>query len=575
MQPQDIDSAEQAAWDEFVVRLSAHLAAQWPALPERLGERYAAFVEHAVQQAEKRGLDTAAAVARYVNLCFIWGPSFQDRPGFEWALGLLASQRIGPWGILHQLVHRSLVELQRLPDARIDPATLLAADERLIDTFGHLGKRGALHPPEPPPRPRRPCDLEAAELRLLEPAVAEHYVHAGGEWQRVALPLPVPLRIDIANPAPRIVGVLSRAPGERPQARLQLRSRSLAICDDAVHPALRFAGPHGLWRWHGHETRAVSWPVATRAQPAPAAGPGSAIAEETTPEISMLELQVCGLRDEGEAIGSVATQVWVWPSAQWWLEVRRQAPAAAPVSGDGQGTPRGVTRCRLECDGQPHDVAPVREGFEQGLDAATQQALQNLLAAWTAVEGLKAARLEGQLALLVGQAAFTWGWQLGAQGLGGRAFMRLLGEVAMEACEAELQFEGELAVADSRSRIVLRCAAKAPLHQLLRREAAEPPLLPVMNPALARFSLPFEVEVLPLANDSATLLRAAGPCSGALVGEAGLRPRTTGGSGFEWFAALRLEPVNLPVEWIDPVLGRLGRHQVLLPAQELLNWRLG
>jgi len=575
MKPQDNDEVEQAAWAEFVGQLSAHLAAQWPALPERLGERYAAFVEHAVREAEKRGFDSAAAVARYVNLCFVWGPSFQDKPGFEWASGLLGAQGIGPWGIVHQLVRRSLVELQRLPDARIEPATLLSADGRLIDSFGHLGRRGALRPSEPPPRPRRACDLEAVELRLLEPAVAEHYVHVGGEWQRVALAAPAPLRIDGANPAPRTVGVLSRPPGERPQARLQLRSRSHAVCDDAVHPSLRFGGPHGLWRWQGHETRAVNWPVATRAQPAPAAGPGSAIAEETTPETTLLELQVCGLRDEGQAIGSVATQVWVWPAAQWWLEVQRAAPAAAPVSGDGREAPRGVTRCRLECDGQPHDMAPLRQGFEQGLDRATGQALQDLLSAWSHVEGLTAPRLEGQLALLVGRAAFTWGWKLSENGLAGPAFMRLLGEIEMQACQAELSFEGELAIAESRSRIVLRCAATAPLRQQLRREASELPLLPVMDAAVARFRLPFEAEVLPLAGDSATLLRPTGPCSGALVGEAGLRPRTTGGSGFEWFAALRLEPVSLPVEWVDPVLGRHSRLQALFAAKDLFNWRLG
>ena len=96
-----------------------------------------------------------------------------------------------------------------------------------------------------------------------------------------------------------------------------------------------------------------------------------------------------------------------------------------------------------------------------------------------------------------------------------------------------------------------------------------------MNAAIARFRLPFEAEVLPLASDSATLLRAAGPCNGALVGEAGLRPCTTGSSGFEWFAALRLEPVSLPVEWVDPVLGRHSRLQALLAAQDLFNWRLG
>jgi len=575
MQPQDTDTAEQASWAEFVAQLSAHLAAQWPALPERLGDRYPAFVEHAVQQAEKRGLDSAAAVARYVNLCFVWGPSFQDKPAFEWALGLLASQRDRPWGIVHQLVRRSLLELQRLPNARIEPATLAAADERLVDRFGHLGKRGALHPPAPPPLPRRACDLEAVELRLLELAVTEQYVVEGSNWQREALPTPPLLRIDLASPAPRMVCLLSNPPGERPLARLQLRSRSHAVCDGDVHPVLRYAGTHGLWRWCGHETRAVSWPLAALAQAEPRAGPASAIAEETSPDVFKLDLDVCGLRDEGDAVGSVTAPIWVWPAAQWWVELQRQAPVAGAVTASPREAPRGVTHCRVERDGRPLEASAVKQGFEQGLDPACARALQSLLAAWSGVDGLTAPRLEGSLALLVGRAAFTWGWKLGAQGMDGRAFLRLLGEMEMQACQADLSFEGELTVAQARSRIVLRCVASAPLRQRLQREAAEPPLLPVMQAAVSRFRLPFEAEVLPLASENGTLLQAAGPCTGALVGEAGLRPRTSGGSGFEWFAALRLEPVSLPVEWIDPVLGRHGQSQALLGEQALFSWSLG
>ena len=63
--------------------------------------------------------------------------------------------------------------------------------------------------------------------------------------------------------------------------------------------------------------------------------------------------------------------------------------------------------------------------------------------------------------------------------------------------------------------------------------------------------------------------------SGALVGEAGLRPRTTGGSGWEWFASLRIEPVAVPLTLTDPLLGSLSRSLPLLPALTLLNWCLG
>lgn len=580
MLPADDEAREEAAWQAFVQQLGEHLAGQWPLMPERLGERYPAFVEHAVQQAEKRGIERAAAVARYVNLWFVWGPAFHDKPGFEWALGLLAAPRERHWATVHRLVQRSVTELQRLPDARIDAAALAAADARLLDTFGPLGRRGALHLPEPAPAPRHACDLEAVELRLLEAAVTQQYEVVAGEWRRVDLAAPAALRVDAAHPAPRLVGVLSQAPGSPRLSRMQLRARTHAVCDAAVHPALDYAGTHGLWRWQGHETRAVNWPLATLQQAPPAAGPGSAIAEETSPDIFKLELQVCGLRNDGDAIGAVVSQVWVWPAAQWWLELQRQAAPARAISLPAPAAPqpaavRGVTRCRVECDGQPQDATALRQGFEEGLDDTTATALQTLLSAWSGAEGLSAPRLEGVLALLVGRAAFTWGWKLGPAGLAGRALMRLVGELQMQACQADLTFEGELAARGARSRITLRCVAQAPLQLSLRREAPEPALLPTMLPALARFRLPFEAEVVPLASDSGTLLQAAGPGSGALVGEVGLRPRTSGGSGWEWCAALRLEPVNLALEWVDPLLGRGTFTQALLPAQVLLDWKLG
>jgi hypothetical protein len=574
VQPPDTAALEQALWAAFVEQLANHLAGQWPAMPERLGERYTAFVEHAVQQADKRGITRAAAVARYVNLWFVWGPLFHDKPGFEWALGLLAAPRQQEWSTLHRLVRRSLAELQRLPDTRIEPAALAAADERLIDAFGHLGRRGDMQPAEPAPVPRRACDLEAVELRLIESAVAQHYLFEAGQWRQAALPPPAPLRIDAANGAPRLIGVLAHPPGGQPQARLQLRSRTHALCDGDVHPALSFAGTHGRWQWQGHETTAVSWPLATLAQADPVAGPGTAIAEETSPDIFALDLQVCGLRDEGDALGALRTRVWVWPAAQWWLELQREAAAAQPVLANQAPTLRPATRCRVECDAQPLEAAALRDGFERGLDLATAAALQRLMAAWAGVEGLAAPRLDGSLALLTGRAAFTWGWQLGPNGLDGRAFMRLLGQMNLQACQAELLFEGELALDGARARLRLHCMGATPLKQQLQREAADPPLLPVMQAARTTFRLPFTAELTPLASDTGALLMAAGPCTGALVGEAGLRPRTSGGSGWEWFASMRLEAASLTLQRIDPVLGACTADRVLWPEQGLLDWRL-
>ncbi len=570
----DAQAREEADWAAFVRSLADHLVAQWPAMQERLGERYTAFVELATQQALKRGLTQAASVARFANLCFVWGPSFHDKPGFEWAQGLLAAPREREWATVHQLVQRSLVELKRLPDARIEPAALAAADQRLVETFGHLGRQGALHPPDPPALPLHACDLEAMEVRLLEPAVSEQYVFEAGQWQRTALPAPAPVRVDAANPVPRLVAVLAHPPGVRPRTLVQLRSRSLTVCNGDVHPALNFAGTHGLWRWAGHQTRAVSWPVSTLAQPGPAAGPGSAVAEETSPDIFKLDLQVCGLRDEGDALGTQATQLWVWPAEQWFVDIERKAAAAQPVVAAREPALSGSTRVRVESDGDVRDSTLLKRGFEQGLDRAVAAALQTILKTLTNIEGLSSPRLDGVLALLVGRAALTWGWRLGPAGLDGRAFLRLLGALEMQACQADLHIESELTAGGGRARLALHCVASAPLAVQLRREAADPPLLPTLLPTKLQFTLPWTAEVTPLATDAGTLLQATAPCTGAFEGEAGLRPRTSGGSGWEWFATLRLAKASLPLALVDPVLGVQHFGHTLWPDTPLLDWSL-
>lgn len=578
MHPPDLEAQEAAAWASFLQRLGEHLGAQWPLMQERLGDRLPAFIELCAQQTLQRGFQRAASVARMANLWFVWGPAFNERPGFEWAAALLAQPPEQEWLVVHQLLQRSLQELKKLQDqgqARIEPTALAAADQRLVESFGRLGRQGELTPREPLPLPLKACDLEAAELRLLEPAATEQYVFAGGQWTRAAIATPAPVRVDIGNPVPRLVAVLAHVPGAKPVAQVQLRSRSHAVCDGDLHPALGFGGTHGRWRWLGHETRAVSWPVHTLVQPGAPAGPGSAIAEETSPDIFKLDLEVCGLRDEGAALGSLGTQLWAWPAAQWMLTLERQAAEAQPVLAGREPALRSATRVSVECDGQPRDAALLRQRFDQGLEAATARALQALLATLGEVQGLAPPSLEGRLALLTGRAALTWGWALGPAGMNARAFMRLLGALEMHAAQADLHAESELTLAEGRARVRLHCVGSAPLAQQLRREASEPPLPATLMPAKAAFRLPFTAEVTPLATDTGTLLQLAAPCTGALVGEAGLRPRLAGGSGWEWYASVRLEPAALPLRVLDPLLGaRLLTHP-LWDAMPLFDWSVG
>lgn len=573
-QPVDEAAVEAAAWSAFVARLGDHLAGQWPAMLDRLADRYDAFVELAVQQATERGFTHAASVARLANLWFVWGPAFHEKAGFEWAQGILAAPREREWLIVHQLVRRSLAELQRLPGARIEPQALAAADARLIDTFGPLGRKGAMRLAAPEPLPRAACDLEAAELRVLDDAALQEYqLVDGGEWRRAAAAPPAPLRVDAARPMPARVSVLSHQSGQGAKTRLQARLRAHVTCSGDVHPAVDFLGPHGKWRWVGHETRAVSWPVATRDQPPPKPGAGAVIAEETSPELQRLVWETCGLRDEGDALGVLATMVAVLPAEQWWVELQRAAPTPQAVLPGPRAWARGATRVRLERDGAPQDGAALTRHFEQGLDGDLAVGVQKLAAAWEQVAGLAAPSFDATLGLLGGRFSATWGWRHGDGGLDVAALLRLVALFELQACEAELQFGGELQLGGLRSRVVLRAAGKAPLRAELRHESALPPLAERMGAAQAQWRFPFTLALDPIAADDPGLLQAAGPVSGALVGEAGLRPCTSGSSGWEWFARLRVEPVAVPLHVVDPLLGDLQRVQPLLPALVLLDWK--
>jgi hypothetical protein len=596
-----------AAWQAFAAELAEHLAQQWPAMPTRLGERYAAFVEHALSQGEQRGLKRFGAAARYANLCFVWGPSFQERAGFEWAANLLNNASAQDWATSHRLLQRSLRELERLPDRQISPELLEQADIRVVERFGGLGRRTELptplRAPPPLPAPRRACDLEAAELRVLSRAVEQRYMPvAAGGWSREPLPPTPPLRVTLTQPLPALVAALSVEAHEAGPTRLQARAAFHAHCDDRVHPALLFDGPHGRWQWFGHETRAVSWPLHTLAQPVQADGPGTAIAEETSPAMLRLALQTCGLRDEAEPLGPLETQVWVWPAAQWWMQWQRSAPVGV-AEGSALAPPAAPMRAQVERDGQPQDASALRRGFERGskagLDDLADAAWARLLRAWCDGEGLVAAgeapepgaaaappndpprlgmaRGEGLLAFLVGQAAATWGWQLGAAGMAERPFMRCVGALDLRAVLAQLSLEAELGVHGGSARIALAAAGESLLRQSFAADlvkAGQAPLAPRAAVAGCRSTLrlPWRATVVPLATPQGSLLQEAGACRGALVAEAGLRPRSRGGTGLEWFASLRCEVVSLPMCVVDPLLGRRDFVQPLLPALTLLDW---
>jgi hypothetical protein len=171
--------------------------------------------------------------------------------------------------------------------------------------------------------------------------------------------------------------------------------------------------------------------------------------------------------------------------------------------------------------------------------------------------------------------AATWGWRYGPLGLADAALMRLVSAIELEACRVDLQFGGELSLAGTRSRLSLGVAGQQALRCELRRETPAPAMGEVMKAAVASWRFPFALTLEPLASDQASLLQQAGPVSGALVGEAGLRSCTHGSSGWEWFVMLRLEAVAVTLAVIDPLLGNRRQTLALLPAALLVDWSLG
>ena len=111
-------------------RFTALVAQRWGPVLQRLGERRAAFEAAVQQRAAGHGLIDAAVQARYLNLCFAFGPGFEDKTENEWALALLVDQRLRPEVKLHQLVLRAARELERRSG---EPQALRAADGAVLD----------------------------------------------------------------------------------------------------------------------------------------------------------------------------------------------------------------------------------------------------------------------------------------------------------------------------------------------------------------------------------------------------------------------------------------------------------
>lgn len=551
--------------------LIALIEAGWPDMVSRLGDRREAFIARAGEQARAQGLLDANSAARYLNLCFAFGPAFETRPENEWALALLVDERLGTWVKLHQLVRAGAEALARRGG---EAQLLLANDARVIDALDRLANVDG----DTPPLPRQACDIEALEFRALDLDWRREYRLEGGAWQHLpGPPAPPALRVGAGEPMVDRLCLLSQAAAEGPQTRLQVRQAPHGHCGLPLpHPQLRWLGGHGVMTVQGHAAQATSWRIGALPPPAAPPGWGALLLQEPAPELTLLELNTCGIRDRGVPLGSQHLQVWAWPAQQWLLTWQRDrlleqtwprqasAPPLPPAS-------HGL-RVRLARDGAPRAAPRWGEGLGPGIEAALMAGADKLFTAWSA--SAQSPRMSLRAGLFNGHAAMTWGLREGAAGLAAEPLLRVAGDFKL-GMALDLVLTGEVEQAGARTQLTLLIALSTELALQLNHDTAEPPLAEVLAPLQQRIRCPITVEFTPLASDTGLLWSELGPATGALVGAFGLRQRLEGGGAWQWFLQLALEPVVAPMAVLDPLLGRSSQHVALLGSVPLLDWSLG
>ncbi len=586
---EQFDRLEQLTLKRHAASISGVLAETWPALTERLQDRWPAFVEAAVQQGRKHGLVDARDLARYASLWCIWGPAFDGKPAFAWAAEILVDARRGAALKLHQLAHRTFEELRQIETAAAKPGAAAIAGPTLtrsqfeaalakVDArIGPLAAARSVFPEVETRAAIKACDLATVDMMIAQSDDLQDYRFATNGWHRAAVPRSnePPAKWTGAPELPVELAVTSHVLRGGPPARLNLRIETLAVCDPRVHPEVMHLGAAGRLAWKGRDAARLS--LALYAPTPPAIEPGAAapgIAAEAPFDAQTVRVSSCGLRDTGAPFGEVALQVRVYPATQWLTEIRHAAwqPMLWPAPAEAPATASGAT-CRLESDGVPADATSWQRAWI-GLNGAFRKGMERLFNEWARVLDGQGARLEVEASPLVGQAGLSWGWKRTAPST---VVMRTHGALDLLALSIDLRLSGELVDGPTHSRIRIHCKGRSELRMTIAQLGSEAPEAQELKSAMRTWRFPFTLEIEPLAGAEPATLGAAAvpvPITGALVGECGLRVRADG-AGQQWFFALRAEPVDVVSETSDPLLGDARRMHKIFPAMTLVEWSAG
>ena len=553
-------------------RIGRSLTGAFPAARERLGERWDEFIEHGAKRAADYGLLHMLCAARFLATWVACGADFETRQ--PWAAAILTDAKRSQGAKAYQLCMRVLEQLRSAPQPGQPAAADFAQALRLLDDgLAGAGTLGSLLPRQRI-RLGDACDVDAVELRLVDPGWRQHYTAHGGPWRREACAPPaasVTLVHDpLADAAPRWpaqITLLSHPTSSAAAAQLRVRVKAEHRCDGLLHPLLQWLEPTGPRSWRGEIAGDTTLRVQARAAPDPPTLPS--MGEEGSPQFSALSVTSCGLRTRGVPVGELSTMLAAYDAAQHLIAWRRESmpawelPAEAPP-------PIVEARCRREVDGEPVDSSAWVRGF-QDLDTQLQQGLARLLTAWERESGVSDGKLAVDAGLLVGSSGITWGWAEGPQGIGAPPYMRLEGLADLVACRIGLRFRGVLARSGSRSLLTLSTDGSAALVGPWTRGPADAALFTVAARQQRLVQQRFTLSIQPRADAGLAVLGGTAPLRGAISGAVGLEQRPDG-PGLRWFVRLNVEPVVAQLRIADPLLGVQFVQQPLLPAQVLVDW---
>lgn len=553
-------------------RIGASLATVFPEVRARFGERWTEFVDHGASRAAAYGLAHMLCVARFLASWVACGADFETRQ--SWVAAILTDSRRNQGAKAYQLCVRVLEQLR----GAAQPGQPTAADfaqalHRIDDQLARAGTLASLLPREGI-RLGAACDVDAVELRLVDPHWRQHYTAQGGPWRRESCAPQVasvtivhdPLA-DAAPHLPEQITLLSRPTSGDVAARLRVRLKAEHRCDPLLHPLLQSLEPSGARSLRGDV--AGDSTLSVFAAPATDIGNLPHIGEEDSPQFSELTVASCGLRARGVPVGELSTKLAAYDATQHLIAWRRE-PVPAWQLPAGSPPAIAAARCRREADGQLADSTAWLQGFHR-LDTQLQEGVARLLTAWERESGVSDGKLAIDAALLVGSAGITWGWAEGPQGIAAPPHMRLEGLLDLVACRLALRFTGALAREGSRSFLELSTDGSTALTGAWQRGPEDAALFVVAGKLQVEVSQRFELAVHPLADTGLALLSACGPLSGAVSGAVGLEQRPDG-PGLRWFVRLNVEPVVAQLRIHDPLLGVQIRQQPLLPAQALVDW---